>query len=65
MIDLSVFELGDIVLEILEKNRCTCGSTLQIFHVETNGHSWLVYAKCPNGCFEDDEYDLFKINRIG
>jgi len=65
MIEFSLFELGDVVTQILNDNRCGCGSVLYISHVEREGNSWLVYTKCSKGCFERDEYNLFKIERTG
>jgi hypothetical protein len=66
MIDFSLFELGDVVTQVLSNNRCgDCGSVLHILHVEREDNSWLVYTKCSKGCFERDEYNLFRIERTG
>ena len=61
------FELGDVVASLLKKKCCgDCGSALRFSHGERMGEFlWFVYAKCPNGCFEEDEYNLFKIERLG
>jgi len=59
-------ELGDVVSKVLEQNPCNrCGATLTFAYAEKgNRNLWLVYAKCPNGCFDKNEYNLFKIQRV-
>lgn len=59
------FELGNVVASLLKKKCCDeCGSGLRFSYSERMGEFlWFVYAKCPNGCFEEDEYNLFKIER--
>lgn len=61
-----VYEIGNLVGSLLEENCCgECGSKLIFSYSERAGEFlWFVYAKCPKGCFEDDEYNLFKIESI-
>jgi len=61
-----VYELGSLVATLLDENLCDeCGSNLVFSHTtRSDEFIWLVYTKCPNGCFKDDEYNLFRIESI-
>ena len=59
-----IYELSNVVSDILDDSKCEeCGATLLFSYVESHGMTWFVYTKCPKGCFDKDEYNLFKIER--
>lgn len=60
-----VYELGNLVGTVLEQSSCDeCRSALSFSYAErVDEFLWVVYAKCPNGCFGEDEYNLFKIEQ--
>jgi|GEM_PF-3999468 len=62
-----VYKVGNLVGELLRNNICDdCGSSLKFSYVERiDRFIWCLYTKCPNGCFEEDEYNLFTIEGVG
>jgi hypothetical protein len=62
---IDVFELGDVLINVLNKYPCEeCGLVLKVVRTErVNNFVWNVYTTCPN-CFDNDEHKLFQIQRL-